>query len=273
MGYVLFSEMSRFRGWILLVTAAILSATGCGGKYRGAAKPPASPPIVGTAITPAERGNACHQIAGQLPDTSINDDTAAASSWRRAFARGAEYRCVIQATIPPVRLLIVGHSTDEWLDSLIIVPDSAGAPPGQSLILESAIPPEWSTDVVRMLDLDADGYNDLLVGDIWGATGNTTYHVWRFNPLMRQFVEDSELSDVFNPSPMPGAACVHTHSNSSVADGEAALLCLRNGHWVADSIETSTWDRKAHVIVHEVRARKGDSLVVVKRTARPDSIP
>jgi hypothetical protein len=273
MPHALLWKTTRIRCGMLLVAAATVAGIGCRRKNPGAEQPRESSRTSGTVIIPVERGNACHQIAGPFPDTSLRDGTAAAASWRRTFARGAAYRCIVRATLPPVRLVIVGDTAAEWLDSLVIAPDSTGAPARQVLLLDSTLPPPWSANAVQMVDLDADGYNDLLVGDSWGATGNTRYQVWRFNSLMGRFVEDRELSEVFNPSPVPGTGCVHTHSNTSFADGESALLCRRDGHWTTDSIETSTWNRQEHVIVHEIRIRKGGSLIVVKRTIRPDSTP
>jgi hypothetical protein len=265
-----------FRGAAKAVSLLVLSATalaiaGCE-NHRANARASASPGGTTTANTSPEQRDACRQTGGQFPDTSIHIGDTADSSWRRSFARGAEYRCVIHPALPAVRVLIAGDSTATALESLVILSDSAAAFPAQRLVIDGDIPAPSRTDVVRMLDLDADGYNDLLVGNSWGATGNTTYDIWRYNPLAHQFMKDGELSDTFNPSPVAGSACVHTHSNSSVADGEAARLCLRGGHWLTDSSETTTWDREAHVIVRERRARRKDSLVVVERTVRPDSV-
>lgn len=221
----------------------------------------------------ADLDAACDQTDGQRPDPSIRPgDMDRLAAWHHHMARGAEYHCVIGQTVPAVRLVLFGDTTIPSLDSIAVLPDSSGVLPLQVLPLVGDMPDPWNSDLIRMLDLDADSYNDLLVGASWGATGNVRYQVWRFNPVAHRFVFDSELSRESNPAPVPGVACVHTSGNSSALDDERTLRCLRDGHWVADSIETNTWDRTAHIVIHEISVRQGNSLVVMKRTARPDSV-
>lgn len=224
--------------------------------------------------TSADGGNACQQLTGQRPDASISiTDTVAWAAWQRGFARGGEYRCVIHAKIPPIRIVLVKDTASGTFDGYI-EPDAANGPPWHiprdSLLFEMEEPlPRIA--MVQMLDLDADGYGDLLVENMWGATGNTLYQVWRFNRHLRQFIADDELTGESNLSPVPGIACVYTDSNGGGAN-ETARRCLRNGHWVTDSLFTSRWAPKAKAVIEEVQARRGDRLVVVKRTVRPDSI-
>jgi hypothetical protein len=221
---------------------------------------------------PSDTGDGCEQTSGQRPDTAIAPGTAGIDSWRRAFARGAEYRCVIDPTLT-LRLVLAGDTTAPRLDSIRVLTDTGGRQI-QLLRLGSEVdmPMPYTLDVLRALDLDADGDRDLLLGTTWGATGNTGYAVWRFDAASRRFVGDSVLSTLTNLRPVPGRPCVFTSNKGSAVDGGSGLYCLHDGRWLLDSAETTTSDRDAHTIVHERLARRGDSLVLLDRSTRPDSM-
>jgi hypothetical protein len=216
----------------------------------------------------------CRQTRGPRPDSSIDIGSEAQNAWRRAFARGAEYACTIHPTLT-LRIVIAGDTEPPSLDSLIVLSARDSGPALQVLhreLGEAEMPLSHVTDVVRTIDLDADGWRDLLVGKFWGATGNRGYDVWRFDPATRRFVADSALSQTWDPIPVPGRPCVATHSHTSVLDDASAVHCLHAGRWRLDSAEVNTWHRRAHTVVREVFARRGDSLVVVRTTTRPDSL-
>jgi hypothetical protein len=137
-------------------------------------------------------------------------------------------------------------------------------------VVESRTPSPARRDLLRAIDVDDDGYRDLIIGKTWGATGNTDYDVWRWDRAGSRFVRDEELADATNVRPIPGRPCIAASNNTSVQDDAMSVLCLRGGHWVVDSTETHRWDRVAHQVVYEVRARRGDSLVVVRRETKPE---
>lgn len=216
----------------------------------------------------------CRQTRGPRPDSSIDIGSEAQNAWRRAFARGAEYVCTIHPTLA-LRIVVAGDTEPPSLDSLVVLSARDSGPALQLLHRElgdAEMPLSHVTDVLRTIDLDADGWRDLLVGKFWGATGNRGYDVWRFDPATRRFVADSALSRMWDLAPMPGRACVRTYFHTSVLDDESGVECLHAGRWRLDSAEANTWQRRAHTVLHEIFARRGDSLVSVQRTTRPDSM-
>src|SRR5919112_1076316 len=102
----------------------------------------------------------CVQTNGQRPDTTIRLGTPAAERWRRAMARGAEYRCVVHPSLT-LRLRLIGDTTWPSLDSVVVLPESGSARPLQVLhreLGEAEMPLPYHTDVLTTMDLDADGY-------------------------------------------------------------------------------------------------------------------
>jgi hypothetical protein len=253
----------------LIALLIALSACRADSQHDSARNPP--DPALARA-RPGDTSDGCRQTSGQRPDSAIASGVAETEAWRRAFARGVEYRCVIDSTLT-LRLVLAGDTTVPSLDSIRVLTDS-GSRAIQLLRLgpEVEMPMPYTIDVLRAVDMDADGHRDLLLGTAWGATGNTAYAVWRFDAATRRFVGDSVLSSLSNPLPMPGRACVTTTYKSSAVDSGSGLYCLRAGRWLLDSAETTTWDRDAHTIVHERMARRGDSLVLLDRATRPDSL-
>ena len=215
----------------------------------------------------------CRQIAGQRPDTAIRIGSPAADEWRRRVARGISYACAIHPSLV-LRIVVAGDTGSPSLDSVVVFASSDSSRPLQVLHRvagDAEMPLPHFTDVVRTIDLDADGWRDLLVGRFWGATGNTGYDVWHFDSTSHRFIVDSTLSTLVNPDPVAGRPCVSTYSNSSVADDDMGVYCLHSGHWRLDSGESHTWLRDSNAIRHDIIARRGDSLVIVRSETKRDS--
>lgn len=216
----------------------------------------------------------CRQTGGPRPDSSIDIGSAAQDAWRRTFARGAEYVCTIRPSLA-LRIVVAGDTQPPSLDSLVVRPARDSGPVMQVLhreFAEAEMPLSHVADVVRTIDLDADGWRDLLVGKFWGATGNRGYDVWRFDPAARRFVFDSQLSKMWDLAPVPGRPCVTTHFHTSMLDDQSGVHCLHAGKWLLDSAESNTWQRRTHTVLHEIYVRRGDSLVIAASTVRPDSM-
>jgi len=218
----------------------------------------------------------CRQTGGQRPDTSIRIlDSTAMAAWSAAFARGGlEFACEIRPAVD-LRLIPFADSAHPAIDSVLVFGPSDSARSAQVLHRvpgESEAPMPYHTDVLRTIDLDADGWRDLLVGKFWGATGNRGYDVWRYDPASHRFVADSVLSELWNPGPVPGRPCVTTWSNSSARDDGMGVYCLHAGRWRLDSAVTQTWNRDSGTVTREISSRRGDSLVLLKRVTRSDSM-
>jgi hypothetical protein len=215
----------------------------------------------------------CVQTRGQGPDSTIRiDDTTRWNAWKRAVRRGREYRCVVNGSLPAFRVAVLGDSIS-GPDSIVFTPDAPRARPTQTIALTADFdaPGPHATDALRMLDLDTDGFADLLVGKSWGATGNTVYAVWMFDSRTRRFVVDSSMPNTPFAKMVPGRPCVWSKWNTSAYDDSNAMYCRRDGRWILDSVVDHTNDRKNKVVIERFYSRRGDSMVVVKTAVRPDT--
>jgi hypothetical protein len=257
---------------VRLPILTLLLLLGCRADSPDARRPAAGTRLANAIDDPATDG--CHQTAGQRPDTTIQIGTPAADDWRRRVARGIEFECAIHQWLI-LRIVVAGDTIAPSLDSaaVFLAPDTERA----LQVLHRAqgdaeMPLPHHSDILRAIDVDADGWHDLLLGKFWGATGNYGYDVWRYDPRSRRFVADTLLSQLWNPSPVLGRSCVSTYSNSSVADDDMGVYCLHDGRWRLDSAETHTWLRDSQSIRHDVMSRRGDSLVRVHTDTKPDSM-
>jgi hypothetical protein len=215
----------------------------------------------------------CVQTRGQAPDSSIRiDDTTRWNAWKRAVRRGREYRCVVNASLPALRVAVLGDSVS-GPDSIVLSLDAPRARPTQTIALTADFdaPDPHATDALRMIDLDTDGYADLLVGKSWGATGNTLYALWMFDSRRRRFVVDSSMPNTPFAKTVPGRPCLWSKWNTSASDDSNAMYCRRDGRWILDSVVDHTRDPKFKVVIERFWSRRGDSMVVAKTTAHPDT--
>lgn len=97
-------------------------------------------------------------------------------------------------------------------------------------------------------DVNFDGYKDIRLTSFWGATGNTRYTYWLFDPSKNLFVENKRLSELSNPTPDVETKTITTRSVGGMAGciydngiykfnekGELVLIREEKQDWVEAS--------------------------------------
>lgn len=109
-------------------------------------------------------------------------------------------------------------------------------------------PPPSGGNFFGAQDINFDGYKDIRLMSWWGATGNTGYTYWLFDPSKNIFVENTDLSSLSNPTPEFQTKTIATHSVGGMAgciynnetykfDGDGKLILIRSEEqdWVEES--------------------------------------
>jgi hypothetical protein len=184
--------------------------------------------------------------------------------------------CRIHDGWPLTRIVIEADTADPRITGLrVSLPPVPGrADSIQQLASSADDPPPRGMPYFYASDLDGDGYRDLVAMAWWGATGNTGYDVWRWDPAARRFAKDSVLSGLSNPRPLPGRPCVTSHSVGGMAGmlHSSGVVCRERGRWVRESDESQDWNAAERFFVKVTRERHGDSLVVVRTDTVRDTL-
>jgi TonB family protein len=212
---------------------------------------PARPyPVPRAAVLAAREG--CRMTRGPDPDDVQHD------SWQRWWyvpGPEVEFSCRIEPGRAPQRVVVTGDGHG-WPRDLRIYRGGA-ARPLQVLAPDFESLPMAGGEFLSAIDLDADGYRDLLA-HAWSGTAGITWFVWRWDPRRARFAADSALSALPNLVPVPGRPCVHGGS------GSLEELCLQRGRWTTMAEETS--ERAADGRCMDVRReRRGGRMVEVWR--------
>jgi len=80
-------------------------------------------------------------------------------------------------------------------------------------------------DLVTLEDVDCDGYKDLLVRNFVGVHGDAWYHLYRFDPAKRQFVEYGPFIDLAYTGVDCRTKVVKTYENNGAAG------CIYEAGW------------------------------------------
>ena len=85
--------------------------------------------------------------------------------------------------------------------------------------LESGMgePPYKDAQYFQALDLNFDGYKDIRIMTSWGATGNTVYKNWLYEPKFESFDHSPALDALSSPTPDPKRRVITTRSNGGMA--------------------------------------------------------
>lgn len=184
--------------------------------------------------------------------------------------------CRIHDGWPPTRVSIEADTADPRITGLrVSLPPVPGrADSIQQLASSADEPPPRGMPYFYALDLDGDGYRELVAMAWWGATGNTGYDVWRWDPAAGRFAKDSVLSGLSNPRPLPGRPCVTSHSVGGMVGmlHSNGVVCRERGRWVRESDESQDWNAAERFFVKVTRERRGDSLVVVRTDTVRDTL-
>ena len=192
------------------------------------------------------------------------------TGWRRYsddITNNPTYRCTLRRDRSPVRVVLSADPRYGQPVTLRIYSARGGGPMQVLAIDDAASPPPRGGEFFRAVDLNRDGWLDLQVLIMAGATGNEMFDVFMYQPSRGRFARDTALS---GNAPMPVAArpCVTTHWHMGIGIYSNGEFCWRGERWVL--VRTEVGDRlsppgnpEAMRFTRTIRERRGGRLRIV----------
>jgi len=102
----------------------------------------------------------------------------------------------IHSNISPFIFRLVAHPDDERISQIEVLKKGD---PTILQVLESRMDdkPYQNADYFQAKDFNFDGYKDIRLMIMWGATGNVIYDYWTFDPIKNIFVFHKALSSIY----------------------------------------------------------------------------
>jgi len=179
----------------------------------------------------------------------------------------------IHRSLPPYHVTLI-HDVESGVVSRILITRGDEEETLQTLAgFPEPEPPPGGRDDFGAIDLNFDGYLDLRLLAMWGATGNRSYLCWLFDRKTGTFTFESSLSDLGNPKPDPVKKTISTRSSGGMAgqvytEGtyvwEAGVLVLIHR-------ERQEWNEARKAFDRFTEERVKGELVVVRRGVRFDA--
>lgn len=119
---------------------------------------------------------------------------------------------------------------------------------------------------LEALDMNFDGYKDIRLMLEQGATGNTRYHVWLYNPKTQKFDYHLEYGDLTSPSYNPKTKLISTFSkggHSSNINGSEAYKII-NGKLVMITKYKQVYNKKDDNYLYTIWKRVDGKMKQVK---------
>lgn len=194
--------------------------------------------------------------AGALPLVLVSADTTVTVT--------------IHRSLPPYHVTLL-HDVESGAVSRILITRGDEEDPLQTLSgFPEPEPSREERDDFGAVDFNFDGYLDLRLLAMRGATGNQAYLCWIFDRKTGTFSFEPSLLDLGNPTPDPAKKTIAARSNGGMSGqvytegtyawkGRVLALIHR---------ERQEWNEARKAFDRYTEDRAGDSMVVVRRGVR-----
>lgn len=146
--------------------------------------------------------------------------TAKAPAARENAARTKRYRFRVAPDEPELEF-VVSLDVEPEMQSVVVrriaIYEPEARTPRETLEVEGDGFVPDGTDLLRLEDLNFDGYGDLAVTVDAGATGNTSSLYWLYDPTQHRFVHDETLGRLSTVKPDPEHKVLRTYWKGGMA--------------------------------------------------------
>jgi len=228
---------------------------------------PPSTPAAGAASAPRGQGCKLHPYTGTTPLSDVQNYVAGEEDLRG----GMTCTFSINSNLP----LFTFHFAGQPDNSLGNIDITEGTSSQVIQTIENttgpgSIMPATTQDVLRAVDANFDGYQDLQLLSNCGGTGNCSYDFYLYDPKAKQFVHNDFLTTLTTPSFDPAKKQVTTHSNSSASDWSTETYQLRDGQYTLIYRQESSWDRDRRVVTVNTYELRNGKMELTESETNPE---
>lgn len=135
----------------------------------------------------------------------------------------------------------------------------------------NGIAPAKAQTLLATVDANFDGYQDLQLLSMCGATGNCSYNFYLYDPKANQFVPESFLSGLVTPGFDQTKKQVMTGSNLSVYDTQSETYQYESdGRYTLIHKQVSAWNRDAHTVTLQTYELRNGQMELVDSKTTPE---
>ena len=194
------------------------------------------------------------------------------------LAHGASFTFKIASDLPEFKFKVIPdlQEPDQYGNPRTIIKDVRVFRGSSNQPLQSLEDCEWSgmeapprgSTWFRGVDLNFDGYKDIYILTVWGATGNEFGCVWLYDPATERFDYSKEFSELSTFTLDPATKTIITHGNGGMAGTifTVGKYIVDNNRPVLVATVAQDWDfgkQQYHCVVRQRRGRE-DTLVTVR---------
>lgn len=127
-------------------------------------------------------------------------------------------------------------------------------------------PPGRGARFFRMVDINFDGYNDIFLETMHGATGNLSGCVWLYNPATERFEYSESFSSLSHFWLDPDRKVIFTFERGGMLGfvHSAGKYAIENNRPALLWLEVQDWDESKSQLHCIVKERRGAEMVVVR---------
>ncbi len=126
------------------------------------------------------------------------------------------FEFIIHKNLKPIVFHLFGNQEYNYIERIDIYWKDE-LTPFQKIETPIGEPPYRGSKYFEAIDMNFDGYKDIRLLSWWGATGNTGYDIWTYNPEKNIFERSDDLSNLGNPIIDYAKEEIHTSSRGGHA--------------------------------------------------------
>ncbi len=132
-------------------------------------------------------------------------------------------------------------------------------------------PVETQSDFFNVEDINFDGYKDIKLQIMWGATGNRIFDFYLFNPKTGKFIFSPSFSALLNPIPNPKRKELEVFWTGGMAGNIYSRQTFKviGNQPVLSREEVKNWNKEESCFIKTVKERRNNELVIIKEEKIP----